>query len=161
MRPTKDEVFLSMAVNLGRLSTCARRQVGCLLVDVYGRPLSMGFNGVPREFVHCIEIPCPGAVAKSGEKLELCKAVHAEQNALQFCPDVMRIHTCYVTCSPCVHCVKMLLNTSVRRIVFQEEYSHPEAKDLWFTSFEESRNWESWQALPLRVPSVDSDDIPF
>lgn len=74
---------------------------------------------------------CPGANAPSGQGLDACQAIHAEQNALLQCRDVYAIHTAYVTASPCITCCKLLLNTSCERIVFLTPYPHPEAKALW------------------------------
>lgn len=132
-RPTRNDTMLELASVIARRSTCGRRQVGCVLTDAQGRVLSMGHNGVPRGHPHCTETPCPGVHCASGAGLELCSAVHAEQNALMFCPDTMRIDACYVTTAPCVHCVKMLMNTSCREIHFLEEYAHLDARKLWTT----------------------------
>ena len=74
---------------------------------------------------------CHGANAPSGQSLDTCQAIHAEQNALLQCRDVYAIHTAYVTASPCITCCKLLLNTSCERIVFFETYPHPEARTLW------------------------------
>jgi len=74
---------------------------------------------------------CEGATAKSGQALDKCEAIHAEQNALLQCKDTNMIMTAYVTVSPCIHCVKMLMNTPCSKIVFSEEYVHTEAKELW------------------------------
>lgn len=132
MRPTKDEWALRLAIITSQRATCARRQVGCVLLDVRGHVLATGYNGPYAGAAHCIEVPCAGAKAPSGTRLELCEAIHAEQNALLQCRDVHAIDTCYVTTSPCVTCVKLLLNTSCRRIVFVEPYAHDaEARKLW------------------------------
>jgi dCMP deaminase len=130
-RPSRDQTMLKLASTLAERSTCGRRQVGCVFTDVHGRVLSMGHNGVAKGQQHCTENPCPGASCPSGTGLDLCQAIHAEQNALMFCSDVMKIHSIYITASPCVHCVKMLLNTSAQEIHFIEEYPHGDAKKLW------------------------------
>ncbi|HKJ87617.1 MAG TPA: hypothetical protein VKA48_03830 [Gammaproteobacteria bacterium] len=76
--------------------------------------------------------PCRGAAAASGSGLDGCEAVHAEQNALLQCPDVQEIRTVYVTVSPCIHCVKMLLNTGATTVLFREPYPHDEtSRQLW------------------------------
>lgn len=131
MRPSKDEYFLCQAKLVATRGTCVRRQVGCILVDERGHVLSTGYNGPPAGMEHCIDSPCDGATCPPGEGLDKCEAVHAEQNALLQCPDVYKIHTAYVTTSPCIHCVKLLMNTSCQRIVFLEKYSHSEPKNLW------------------------------
>lgn len=85
-----------------------------------------GLNLVKGSFPHA----CPGAAAPSGEKLDACEAIHAEQNALLQCRDVWAIDTAYVTCSPCVHCAKLLLNTGCARIVYGTSYDE-RALELW------------------------------
>ena len=131
-RAPLDRVLLTSAKAWSLRSTCMRRSVGCVLTDVSGHTLSSGHNGVPRGAQHCTAgTPCAGANCPSGTGVDLCEAVHAEINALLRCPDIDKIHTCYTTTSPCIHCVKALLNTSCRRIVFLDEYPHSEAKLRW------------------------------
>ena len=132
-RLTRDEWGLEMAKTVSMRATCLRRSVGCVLTDQKGHILATGFNGVARGLPHCNEAhPCVGACAPSGTQLDACDAIHAEQNALLQCGDVERVSTCYVTVSPCVTCVKLLLNTSCQRIVFIERYAHDEAANrLW------------------------------
>lgn len=134
IRPTHDEVMLSVAVEVARRGTCARRQVGCVLTDKYQRIVATGFNGMARGEPHCLDHPCSGAGLPSGTGLDVCQAIHAEVNALMHCNDVMKIHTCYTTVSPCVICIRALINTSCERIVFLEEYPHPDAKLRWLGS---------------------------
>lgn len=145
MRPTKEEYFIRMAKLASIRGTCVRRQVGCVLVNERGHVLATGYNGVARGQPHCNESvisggsgtpayphACPAAKAVSGTMLDGCEAIHAEQNALLQCHDVFAIHTCYVTHSPCVTCVKLLMGTSCRRIIFAERYAHDDqAKQLW------------------------------
>lgn len=132
MRPTRDELGIALATAWSRMSTCGRRHVGCVLVDAAGHQLASGYNGAAAGTIHCTEVPCPGRDLPSGTGLEKCEAIHAEQNALIRCPDSTRIHTAYVTTSPCLHCVKMLMNTACLRIVFSERYAHDEeAAELW------------------------------
>ena len=71
-----------MAELVAERSTCRRRKVGCVLVDSNNHVVATGYNGVPTHFPHCLDEPCEGATAPSGESLEKCLAVHAEQNAL-------------------------------------------------------------------------------
>lgn len=121
-RPSKDVYFLRMALLVATRGTCARRQVGCVLVNERGHVLSTGYNGVASGMTHCTDTRCPGARETSGNGLDKCQAIHAEQNALLQCKDVWSISKCYVTCSPCIHCVKLLMNTSCREVVFGAEY---------------------------------------
>lgn len=124
MRPTKHEVHLAKACIEATRATCARRRVGCVLVGYSGHVLSTGYNGPAVGRDHCVDYPCAGVGAASGTSLELCEAIHAEQNALLQCRDVREIHTCYCTHSPCVHCIKLLLNTGCRDILYLWEYAH-------------------------------------
>lgn len=131
-RPSRDETGLALAAVWALRGTCIRRQVGCVLFDAQGQQLASGYNGPAPGQVHCTSRPCPGATAPSGTSLEACEAIHAEQNALIACSDISRIDTVYCTHSPCLHCVKMLLRTPARRIVFLERYAHDEpSHKLW------------------------------
>lgn len=130
-RPTRDETGLELAAVWAKRGTCARRKVGCVLFDADGYELSTGYNGPASGEPHCIDEPCRGVAFAPGEGLDECEALHAEWGAIARCPDIRRIHTCYVTASPCVTCVKMLLGTGCRRIVFVDEYPQPRARSLW------------------------------
>lgn len=139
VEPTRvpwDQHYIQLANLIKMQGTCARRRVGCVLVNHRKQIVATGFNGVPPGWPHCSSLgedakPCPGVNAPSGQDLDLCCANHAEANALLQCRNVWEIDTCYVTTSPCVTCVKLLLCTSTRRIVFLEEYPQPLAKELW------------------------------
>ena len=149
-----DEWGLRLAEATAARSTCLRRSVGCVLLDRHGAVVATGYNGVPKGALHCNELTgfddvvdalkdglvkakpifghaCPGAASASGTDLHLCNAVHAEQNALLQCRTVGLVQTCCVTVSPCVHCIKMLLNTGCRRIVFRDRYSDESPIDAW------------------------------
>lgn len=89
--------------------------------------LATGYNGVARGRTHCIDKPCGGASYPSGQGLHECEAIHAEQNALIQCRNINEIYAVYVTVSPCVQCMRLISNTSAKRIVFLEEYPHPES----------------------------------
>lgn len=141
-RPSTDEYFLQMAALVAQRGTCARRQVGCVLVDRNNHVLSTGYNGVCRGAIHCVDHPCAGAHAPSGQALHLCEAIHAEENALIQCRDIDSIWTVYSTASPCVLCMRKLVGTGVQRIVFSQEYHHHESEDLAL-----DRNIE-WVHLP-------------
>lgn len=157
MRPTKDEHFLELAQVIGKRATCLRRSVGCVLVNGLGHIIATGYNGVAAGVPHCNkaeyetedvfgEIPifthaCEGASAPTGQSLDKCEAIHAEQNALLQCSNTQDIYACYVTVSPCILCIKMLMNTSCSRVVFSSEYIQTQSKDLWVNS-REARTWE-------------------
>ena len=130
-RPSSDEYFLAMAALVSLRATCRRRRVGCVLVDRHKHVLATGYNGVARGVAHCIDTACPGAGLPSGRGLDLCEAIHAEQNALLQCRDAKEIETAYITASPCITCIKLFMNTGCKRIVFLEEYPHAAARNLW------------------------------
>ena len=104
-------------------STCIRRQVGCVLIDNNNNILATGYNGVVRGQPHCNEgHPCPGAYSASGKDLDLCYAIHAEQNALIQCRDLTKVYACFCTTAPCVMCTKLFLNTTLTRMIYVESY---------------------------------------
>lgn len=129
-RLSNDDYFIQMAILVAKRGTCARRQVGAVLTNAVGHVIATGYNGVHRGARHCIDHRCPGAEYPSGEGLHQCQAIHAEENALMQCHDILQIHSLYVTASPCLQCVRKLMNTSVKRIVFATPYSHPDAQQV-------------------------------
>ena len=140
MQESKIYTFLKMAEVLSELSTCSRRKVGAIMVDSSWRIVGSGYNGNARRLVHCIDEPCKGAVYTSGTRLDLCEAIHAEQNALMQCPDTDKIHAIFVTTSPCVHCLKMLMNTSCKYIFFSKYYTDSwQSETLW--TLDSNRKW--------------------
>jgi len=144
-RPRLDEYFMAMARVVQTRASCARRQVGCVLVDVHGHVLSTGYNGPPPGVSNCTEHACGGAEASSGEALDCCQAIHAEQNALLQCPDTARIWACYSTTSPCVHCVKLLANTGCTRIVYDEAYGNAfDAATFWIAVLRARASQHGW-----------------
>lgn len=167
MRLTRPQWAMHLAQVTARRSTCLRRQVGAILLDRQFRVLSTGYNGVASGMPHCnepsvivsedkdgryaglasVSYPhaCEGAGAQSGTHLDLCHAIHAEQNALLQCRDVDRIHTCVTTTSPCLTCVKLLMNTGCQEIIFFECYAQTDAEALWRQS-SSARVWTklSW-----------------
>ena len=130
-RPSRDEVYLQMAEVMAQRGTCPRRKVACILVDDHGRILATGYNGSAAGEPHCIDTPCPGANLPSGQGLDECQAIHAEMNAVLLLPDPWKVNTVYLTASPCVTCIKLLLGTSAKRIVCRDLYPHPEAIGRW------------------------------
>ena len=140
IRIPSDWYFLKMANLASERATCKRRKVGCILVNSKKHVIATGYNGVAASQEHCIDNPCKGADFKSGEGLDVCNAIHAEQNALLQCKDVYDIETIYCTVSPCIHCIKLLLNTSVKHVVFGEKYTDCEALgDYWMNNKKDGR----------------------
>jgi dCMP deaminase len=125
-RPSWDQYFLQLARQAATRSTCLRRQVGAVLVRDR-RVLATGYNGAPRGVSHCLDIGClrEQLAIPSGERHELCRAIHAEQNAvIQAAVHGVAIEgaTLYATLQPCVLCAKMLINCGVREIHYAEGY---------------------------------------
>jgi dCMP deaminase len=125
-RPSWDEYFLQLAVQAATRSTCLRRQVGAVLVRDK-RVLATGYNGAPRGITHCLDVGClrEEMQVASGERHELCRAIHAEQNAvIQAAVHGVAIEgaTLYCTHHPCVLCAKILINCGVREIHYLEGY---------------------------------------
>lgn len=126
-RPSWDEYFMDMAVLTAKRSTCLRRQVGAVIVKDK-HIIATGYNGAPRGVPHCDE---KGGCLRqqlnvpSGERHELCRALHAEQNAIIQAATLgqsIEGGTIYVTNQPCVICAKMIINAGIRRLVVKEGY---------------------------------------
>jgi dCMP deaminase len=130
-RPSKDDYFIEIAKTVATRGTCVRRTVGCVLVNKRNHILATGYNGVYAGSPHCIDKPCRGAEHTSGQGLEVCEAIHAEQNALLQCHNIYDIEKCYCTVSPCMTCIKLLLNTSCRNLIFPTLYIDAEPLELW------------------------------
>ncbi len=133
-RPSWDEYFLEMTKLVSKRSTCLRRSVGAVLVKDK-RILATGYNGAPRGLKHCLEIGCMRQKLHipSGERHELCRALHAEQNALiQASLHGVSVSgsTLYATNQPCVICAKMLINAGIKEIVISDGYPDKMAASL-------------------------------
>ena len=125
-RPSWNQYFASITRMVATRSTCLRRHVGAVLVKEK-RILSTGYNGAPAGLKHCIEVGClrEKASIPSGTRHELCRALHAEQNAIvQAAYHGISIagSTLYCTNKPCVICSKMLINAGIKRIFFDDGY---------------------------------------
>jgi len=132
-RINKDEYFMSLAIMASLRSTCLHRKVGCILIDSNDHILSTGYNGAPREITNCCDsLKCSRTT--SGEKLDECLAVHAEQNAIIQCKDNFKITTIYCTNLPCPTCYKMILNTSALNLFYLYNYKNKLIKKDVFTS---------------------------
>lgn len=126
-RPSWDEYFMGMAELTAKRSTCLRRQVGAVIVQDK-HIVATGYNGAPRGLPHCEE---KGGCLReelgvpAGERHELCRALHAEQNAIiQAATLAQSIDgaTIYITHQPCIICAKMIINAGIQRIVVKDGY---------------------------------------
>ena len=130
-----DEYFMQMAELTAQRSTCLRRQVGAVIVKDR-HIIATGYNGAPRGLKHCEE---KGGCLRqqlgvpSGQRHELCRALHAEQNAIIQAATLgqsIEDGTIYVTHQPCVICAKMIINAGIRRIVVREAYPDEMATEI-------------------------------
>lgn len=140
MRKSWDEYFMEIAEIVKTRSTCLRRQVGAVIVKD-NRIITTGYNGAPSGLRHCTDI---GGCERerlhipSGQRHELCRALHAEQNAIiQAAKLGVSIDgaTLYCTHQPCSVCAKMIINAGIRRVVYQEGYPDSFSLDI----FEEAK----------------------
>ncbi len=134
MRPSWDEYFMEIVHVVKKRSTCLRRKVGALIVKDK-RILSTGYNGAPTGLKHCEEVGClrDELNVPSGERHELCRGLHAEQNAIiQAAYHGVNINgsTIYVTDQPCVICAKMIINAGIQRVVFSGNYPDKLSMDM-------------------------------
>lgn len=126
-RPDWDTYFLDIVDLVSRRSTCLRRAVGAALVRDR-RILATGYNGAPSKLKHCLDIGClrEKLNVPSGERHELCRGLHAEQNAIiqaAFHGVSASGSTLYCTNHPCVICAKMIINAGVTKVVIRDGYS--------------------------------------
>lgn len=126
MRPSWDEYFMDIAELVRTRSTCLRRKVGAVIVKD-NRILTTGYNGAPPGAKHCEEVGCLRQTMgiPSGERQELCRALHGEQNAvIQAAKYGISIEgaSIYTTTYPCVICAKILIGAGIKRIVYKEGY---------------------------------------
>lgn len=133
-RPSWDDYFITIAHQVARRSTCVRRQVGAVLVKDK-RILSTGYNGTARGLAHCEDVGClrEQQGIESGQRHELCRGIHAEQNAIiQAALHGVAIQgsSLYSTHQPCVQCAKMLLNAGVVEMSFTHPYPDPLAESM-------------------------------
>ncbi len=134
MRPGWDQYFLELAKLVSRRSTCMRRSVGAILVKEK-RILSTGYNGAPSGLKHCYEVGCLREEREipSGERAELCRGLHAEQNAIiqaAYHGVPIKGSSLYATNLPCSICVKMLINAGIKKIIYGEGYPDRLARAL-------------------------------
>jgi dCMP deaminase len=146
-RPSWEEYFMEIARLVARRSTCLRRQVGAVVVKEKNI-LATGYNGTPSGITHCSEVGClrQRLGVPSGERHELCRGLHAEQNAIiQAAKHGTNIaeSTLYTTHSPCIICSKMIINAGIRRIVYLEGYPDTLAEEMLDESGIEIRAYDA------------------
>lgn len=133
-RPSWDEYFMDITRRVATRSTCLRRAVGAILVHDK-RIIASGYNGGPSGLAHCLDIGClrEKLGIPSGQQHELCRGIHAEQNAIiQAARYGVSIDgsVLYCTTQPCTQCTKMLINAGITEIVYAEGYPDDLAREL-------------------------------
>ena len=129
-RPTWDEYFASITRQVATRSTCLRRKVGAIIVKDK-RILTTGYNGAPKGVKNCLEAGIcmrEELGVPSGERHEICKGLHAEQNALlqaAYHGVSIKDSIIYCTTQPCIMCSKMIINAGIRKIYYLEDYPDP------------------------------------
>jgi dCMP deaminase len=133
-RPSWETYFMDICILVAKRSTCLRRSVGAIVVK-NKRVLATGYNGAPSGVAHCIETGCMRENLKvpSGERHELCRGIHAEQNAIiqaAFHGVSIEGATLFCTNLPCSICTKMIINAGIKKIYYLNGYADPMSKDM-------------------------------
>lgn len=137
-RPSWDEYFMKKAMLTAERSTCIRHHVGAIAV-LDKRELIGGYNGAPTGFEDCLTLGClrDSLAIPSGEKREMCRAVHAEEN----CVAQATLHrvslegaTLYCTHPPCRTCARLLVQAHIAEFVTCGEYDNDSFRDIFTTA---------------------------
>ncbi len=134
-RPSWDDYFMKIARVVSTRSTCLRRQVGAVVV-LERRILTTGYNGTPGGLRHCVETGCLREQLRvpSGERHELCRGLHAEQNAIiqaSIYGVAIKGADLYCTHYPCAVCAKMLVNAGIAQVVAGSDYPDSLARQIF------------------------------
>ena len=134
-RPSWNEYFTDITKLVATRSTCTRRHVGAILVK-NKRILSTGYNGAPAGTSHCLDIGClrDKMGIPSGERHELCRGLHAEQNVIiQAASHGISVDgsDLYCTNLPCIICTKMIINAGIRRVHYLDGYADKMSLDMF------------------------------
>lgn len=134
MRPSWDEIWMNVVIELSRRSTCLSRKCGAIIVGEDNQVITWGYNGALRGEPHCIE--CPRVDIPSGQRLDLCRGIHAEQNAI----DVAARHgkatkgaTLYLTHHPCSSCAKSIIHAGIQKVIYKGDYPDSLSKKMLHT----------------------------
>ena len=137
-RPSWDEYFMDITRLVARRSTCMRRQVGAVMVKDKNI-LATGYNGTPSGITHCDVTGClrEQLQVPSGERHELCRGLHAEQNAIGYAArNGIKTDECifYCTMSPCISCAKLCVASGIKAFFYLKPYRLTEGLDFLLTS---------------------------
>ena len=133
-RPSWEKYFMDITCLVARRSTCTRRAVGAIIVKDR-RVLATGYNGAPSQVRHCAEVGClrKQLNVPSGERHELCRGIHAEQNAIiqaAYHGASIKGGTLFCTNLPCSICAKMIINAGIQQIIYQSGYADTISQEM-------------------------------
>ncbi len=131
-RPSWDEYFMGITRLAASRSTCIRRNIGAVITK-NNRIIATGYNGAPSGMKHCLELGCLRDKMKipSGTRHEICRGLHAEQNALMFAQGTdLQGAVLYCTNQPCVVCAKLIIQSGIKTIIYEEEYPDALAREF-------------------------------
>ena len=133
-RPSWETYFMDITHLVAKRSTCRRRSVGAILVKDK-RILATGYNGAPSGIPHCIDIGClrEEMDIASGQRHELCRGIHAEQNAIiQAAFHGVSVNGASLFCTnlPCSICAKMIINAGIRKIYYLSGYADTLSREM-------------------------------
>lgn len=154
----KHDNYMAIARTVAQRSKCLKHKIGCVIIDDQGHIRATGYNGPPRGFIHCQT--CNRDMNqfnvekyfKEFGRLPECAAIHAEMNALLQLENKRFIDTMYCTMSPCIHCAKMICNTPIKTLYYEEEYiTAPWETELRHELFKRAKI----MAIHYKSPGVD------
>ena len=134
-RPSWDQYFMTITREVAERSTCTRAKVGAVIVRERNI-LATGYNGSPAGLPHCTDVGCLIYTSQTptGEVEENCfRTIHAEINAIAQAAKngvAIRGGDIYITHTPCIHCLKVLINTGIRTVYYEREYKLHTLKTL-------------------------------
>lgn len=146
-----DDRFIAITKEVAKWSSCKRRQVGSILVKDK-RIIATGYNGAVEGMTSCVQSGiCLREVEKieTGKNQELCFAVHAEQNAIAQAAKLgisVKACTLYCTHKPCSICAKIIVNSGIKEVVYENDYPD-ELTDLIFEDRVECRQFDTFSKL--------------
>lgn len=140
-----DERYLRIVKEVEKWSTCHRRHVGAVITKD-NRIITTGYNGAPAGLPNCLELnSCRRINVPSGQNAELCRAIHAEQNAILQAARMgisLKDATLYCSNKPCTICMKMIINSGITRLVYLEDYPDLYSDELIQDSKIEVKQWK-------------------
>src|SRR5919205_3657922 len=135
VRLSWDQYFMTITQQVAERSTCTRAKVGAVIVRDKNI-LATGYNGAPAGMPHCTDVGCLIYESRTpnGESEQNCfRTIHAEMNAIAQAAkngSSIKDAAIYITHTPCIHCLKVLVNTGIKRVFFEREYKRQTLDEL-------------------------------